>query len=255
MELESKIIFSDLRKPSAGTILGCYNQSHSDSITALKFHPNSHDWLISGGEDGLVNVFDLRHTDEDDALQQSLNTESGGVNKVGWVWHLSFDASNANCPLVYGVTDDNRIKIWHAANGDELCRFENSSRRENCEFAVDCFSSGSNVYLLTCNSVGKPFVAEWSTEINKNRLTESDFCSIGNAEDHNDIIHCLAWDSQRQLLLSGGEDGKLILHEVTLEENVSGKSEKKMDRKLKRKKAKPYWFYKLAYTQHVRCRD
>lgn len=50
-----------------------FNQSHSDDITDLKFHPKSSNILLSGSTDGLVNIFDTSITEEEDALHQTFN--------------------------------------------------------------------------------------------------------------------------------------------------------------------------------------
>lgn len=42
----------------------------------VKFHPDNMNTLISGSTDSLINVCDLTQTCEDDALIDSLNTES-----------------------------------------------------------------------------------------------------------------------------------------------------------------------------------
>jgi WD40 repeat protein len=44
------------------------------------FHPTKQDTLASGSTDGLINIFDVSKSCEEDALQQSLNTESSVVS-------------------------------------------------------------------------------------------------------------------------------------------------------------------------------
>lgn len=73
-EDRSKILFYDLRQSSVRP-LGCYKESHSSSVVCLKFAPNSNEFLLSGGSDGLVNVYDLKQSSEDDALFHSFNCE------------------------------------------------------------------------------------------------------------------------------------------------------------------------------------
>jgi len=81
------ILFWDIRYgkkkisslPSSN-FLGGYWESHTDDITWLAFHPTKEDILASGSTDGLMNVFDLKQSSEDQALTYSLNTESSVVN-------------------------------------------------------------------------------------------------------------------------------------------------------------------------------
>lgn len=50
--------------------------SHHDDITDIKFHPTLTHYLMSGSTDGYVNVYDLRESDEDEALHQVINYNS-----------------------------------------------------------------------------------------------------------------------------------------------------------------------------------
>ena len=63
--------------------MGGYFESHQDDVTAIRFHAKNPDLMCSGSVDGLINVFDLKEANEDDALQQTLNTESS-VHKLNW---------------------------------------------------------------------------------------------------------------------------------------------------------------------------
>ncbi|EME82985.1 uncharacterized protein MYCFIDRAFT_35989 [Pseudocercospora fijiensis CIRAD86] len=53
-----------------------YNESHTDSLTQLQFHPLQPQILLSGSTDGLISIFDVNHADEEDSLQQVLNPRS-----------------------------------------------------------------------------------------------------------------------------------------------------------------------------------
>ena len=52
------IEFYDLRYLRKDSLLGRYNDAHSDDITRLIFHPISSNILASSGEDGLVCIYD-----------------------------------------------------------------------------------------------------------------------------------------------------------------------------------------------------
>lgn len=77
---EAYLLYFDVRKK---TPLGAYIDSHEDDITQVKFHPNQHNLLASGSTDGLINVFDINKTSEDDALEYCLNTENS-VQTINW---------------------------------------------------------------------------------------------------------------------------------------------------------------------------
>lgn len=77
---DSFLVFWDSRMSGGGTkkegLLGVYSESHSDDITAVRFHPEQADRLASGSTDGLVNVFDLSLGEEDNALVTTCNCDS-----------------------------------------------------------------------------------------------------------------------------------------------------------------------------------
>lgn len=77
---DSFLVFWDSRMTGGGVkqdgLLGVYSESHSDDITAVRFHPKQADRLASGSTDGLVNVFDLSLGEEDDALVTTCNSDS-----------------------------------------------------------------------------------------------------------------------------------------------------------------------------------
>lgn len=63
-----------------------YTESHSDDITALSFHPSPAlpHVLLSGSVDGVLNTYDVRIADEDDAVQSTLQV-GASVQSAGWM--------------------------------------------------------------------------------------------------------------------------------------------------------------------------
>ena len=64
-------------------MLGGYWESYGDDLSTVAFHPDDSDKLATGGPDGLINVFDVSQTTEDDALLTSINTESS-IHTLTW---------------------------------------------------------------------------------------------------------------------------------------------------------------------------
>ncbi|KAL5021062.1 hypothetical protein ScPMuIL_000217 [Solemya velum] len=79
----TKFVFFFLRDRRKAEILGAYTESHQDDITQVCFHPSQADILGTRSTDGLVNVFDVSQSCEDDALQFTLNSQSS-VARIGW---------------------------------------------------------------------------------------------------------------------------------------------------------------------------
>lgn len=82
----------------------------------MKFHPKIPDRLASGSVDGLINVFDISNTNEDDALIYSYNTESsvGSIN-----WHKNvFQKDLLSC-----ITHTNDFQIFDVDESDLITSF------------------------------------------------------------------------------------------------------------------------------------
>lgn len=78
-------LFFDVRKAS---LMGGYWESHSGDICSVRFHKENPDRIASGSTDGLINVYDISQTEESDALEYCLNTESSVSNLQ---WHRNAD--------------------------------------------------------------------------------------------------------------------------------------------------------------------
>ena len=64
------IAFWDLRAPINKQLLGYYTESHSDDIIHVQFNRMKSKELISGATDGLVCLYDVSKSNEEDALEQ-----------------------------------------------------------------------------------------------------------------------------------------------------------------------------------------
>jgi WD40 repeat protein len=130
-----KIFVFDQRWPKE--ILRTYTESHTDTITELRFLP----WpdamgkmLLSGSTDGLVNIFDIAEAEEDDAVMQVINVRSAihhtgligdEIYALGTDEKLSFHAPlepfipiQAPDPVLIGdirepLSCEYAIKIWN----------------------------------------------------------------------------------------------------------------------------------------------
>lgn len=72
--------FFDVRQSK---MVGGYWESHEDDISQVKFHPRNPNLLMSGSLDGLINTFDMKETNEEDALQCTFNTDRS-VSSLNW---------------------------------------------------------------------------------------------------------------------------------------------------------------------------
>ncbi|XP_064599410.1 WD repeat-containing protein 89-like [Liolophura sinensis] len=106
-----------------GDLLGCYSECHQDDITQVEFHPTQADSLLSGSTDGLVCVYDISQSSEEEALLSTLNSCSS-VQKTGW---CGSDKQN-----VYCVTHIDTFHVWNAFEGDNLIKLTDIKERTKC---------------------------------------------------------------------------------------------------------------------------
>ena len=64
------IAFWDLRTSSKNKLLGYYTESHSDDIIHVEFSQLNSSKLLSGSTDGLVCLYDITQSSEEDALEK-----------------------------------------------------------------------------------------------------------------------------------------------------------------------------------------
>ncbi|KAF2216088.1 hypothetical protein CERZMDRAFT_34638 [Cercospora zeae-maydis SCOH1-5] len=110
-----------------------YNESHTDTVTQLQFHPAHPQVLLSGSTDGLVSIFNVNHDDEDDALQQVLNPRSA-VHCAGFMAH----------DQAYVVSTDEQYSIYTlaktASDEEELpppLQFGDVRQKLDCMYVID----------------------------------------------------------------------------------------------------------------------
>ena len=136
---EVSVLLYDTR--NASVPLRNYAESHTDTITQLAFHPTQPNVLLSGSTDGLVSIFDINQSDEEDALQQVLNPRSA-VHCAGFLSPVE----------VYVVTMDERFSIHHVVDGND------GSDRSSIDFG-DVRDKLSCMYVIDLINGSQPIVA------------------------------------------------------------------------------------------------
>lgn len=230
VEEDAYLMFWDVRSTN---LLGAYKESHSDDITQnnpfqvrqVQFHPAKADSLATGSTDGLVCVFDIGKNNEQEALITTLNSEST-VQRIGWC--------GSNNEYLYCLTDVFSIMVWDAVESSTLIKFTNireSLKEDDCkvDYLVDCFYHTSLKSLLI---LGGTEVGEVSLlSAGRDRLHA--IHTLPGA--HSGVVRCLNWDSQNEVLVTGGEDSvvsvwrksaldnPILLSEEELEDLKSGR--------------------------------
>ncbi|XP_014231232.1 WD repeat-containing protein 89 [Trichogramma pretiosum] len=238
------ILFWDVRYSNSklngrDNLLGGYWESHMDDVTSLAFHPTKRDALASGSTDGLINVFDLKQSSEDQALMYSLNTESS-VDRIGW-----FANDNLWC-----TTHTHSLQLWKYDDAVPYLKFDRS------DLALSRNDDPDSCYLVRIhspNSFGSPFLLAGSSStkeetlkclsFGKNQL-ELQYSMPGNEQVVRD-----SWLHEKSgCLVTGGESGVINVWKqsepIKSETNVNSKRPIKIgaekSRNDKNHRTKPY---------------
>ncbi|XP_059143407.1 WD repeat-containing protein 89-like isoform X2 [Physella acuta] len=193
---DAYLMFWDVRNPD---VLGCYSECHEDDITQVKFQAGSDEYLASGSADGLVCVFDLKETTEDDALQMTWNALSCVVC-IGW-------CGENRTEYVYCVTSDNSFHMWDNLQGEPSCTIEelSSTFTEPSDYIVNCIPEltgvEGNAVLLTGTYEGGLKLMSYKDK--------SKILDLPNG--HTATVRCSLWDQKTATLVTGGEDALVCL--------------------------------------------
>ncbi|KAK4049012.1 hypothetical protein OIV83_004373 [Microbotryomycetes sp. JL201] len=175
---EATIDFWDLRTTK---IAHTYTEAHSDDITCVQFNPSANlsHVLLSASVDGLLNTYDVRITDEDDAV---LSTSQVGSSLV-----RDFDDVR-----------DVALEPWRT---DYLI-----GAHWNAHLGGVCIAAGTQAGDVAIMNLCDP--EKWIME----RVLPSTASGLSLA--HSDIVRCIEIDNASGRVVTGGEDGKVCLWSV-----------------------------------------
>ncbi|XP_048830040.1 WD repeat-containing protein 89 [Brienomyrus brachyistius] len=215
---DSFLLFWDARAvkgADGGGVLGVYSESHSDDITQVCFHPRDPDRLASGSTDGLVNVFDLSCSSEDEALLATCNSGSS-VSSVSWAGH---DYGRLLC-----LSHDEGLYLWDLSQLDteEPLTVLNlpdarSSTPLPTQATLDYFVGGAWV-----ESMEKLLVLGGTRrgEVHLLHCADQGLELLKSLQGgHSCTVRCFAWDSVGNALITGGEDSQLLQWKPGAEES------------------------------------
>lgn len=186
---ESYLLFFDIRQRGK---LGAYLDSHRDDLTQIKFHPTRHNVLTSGSTDGLINVFDISNSTEDDALQYCLNTESS-VQTLNWHPTSSPDKNRISC-----ITHTNDFLLYDVEESEEIVKFtrDDVTKAIQRKSSNDCYlinshtTSHGDVLLVAGSNFSKGECLRTLT------LTGKEFKPRNNLGDNKQIVRCSVYNEK-----------------------------------------------------------
>ncbi|XP_071445469.1 WD repeat-containing protein 89 [Hetaerina americana] len=211
--VDSFLLFWDVRAPIKPA--GGYWESQSEDITQVRFHPNQSDTLASGSMDGLINIFDIRQTCEDDALANSLNTQST-VDRLSWLKNYRACDSGDDCStdmFLSCVTHAETLQIWQTEEVSQQHDFSRSDLAEALKvttaedsYIVDVFFDGEfqdDVLVL-----GGSLKSECLRILS---LRDGELQPWAGLKGSNQVVRCCWGEPKSGLLATGGEGGMLSL--------------------------------------------
>ncbi|KAK5980613.1 WD40 repeat domain containing protein [Trichostrongylus colubriformis] len=226
----------DLRKCTDPVLT--IKESHSDSINTMAFMRDGQH-LISGGSDGLLNIFNTSCSKEDEALQSTCSVGSS-INRVGCL----------SKRLIYACTDDNKCSVFVPNAPDDVDYLFMRNGTEG-RFLVDALKGGVDerpVALVECDPEGTLYVRTVSKDGKHSEV-------VMEWKGHTDIVRSAAFNNR--VLVTGGEDGKIVVKTVDLrpeggkmerkkefekgdQKDISEKVKDKKDKKKNKKSGNPY---------------
>lgn len=102
----------------------------------MKFEPDNMNTLISGSTDSLINVYDLSQSSEDDALIDTLNTDSS-VEQLLW-----FKENGKSC--ISCITHVADLQLWCL---DDVRPYQHVQRAELAK-AIKVFLKSKQLFKL-----------------------------------------------------------------------------------------------------------
>uniref|UniRef100_A0A1B6KZQ3 WD repeat-containing protein 89 n=1 Tax=Graphocephala atropunctata TaxID=36148 RepID=A0A1B6KZQ3_9HEMI len=232
------LLFWDTRQAS---LLGGYWECHTDVVTQVRFHTSDKDHLLSGSTDGLINMYDLSQTEEDEALLQSFNTESS-VEKL--CWH------EGKIATISCVTHTADVQLWHLDDSSPYNTFSRSDIASALQTRKD--SLEESLYVADIHSTSEPdsLLVLAGSSLSNGKFLRSATMSSGKLDrlsyfdGNKQIVRCSWFDPQAEVLVTGGEAGILSLWKTEKGDATANPSQLKATSKMKEKahktKARPY---------------
>lgn len=198
VEADSYLLFWDVRKSS---VLGGYWEAHTDDVTQVRFNPARRSAMLSASTDGLINVYDVSKSNEDDALESSLNVESS-VRKIDW---MNVDGDE----IIGCIMDMETVQLWKI---DDASPFVNFTRKILASTMY--LKSWDNAYISGMHiNNDNEILFIGGSNVNKGEYLKLMAFSDGKLhpsatfENNKQVVRCSCFDQASELFLTAGETG------------------------------------------------
>ncbi|EHY58670.1 hypothetical protein HRR83_007392 [Exophiala dermatitidis] len=176
------------------------NTEINDEITALAYHPSQPNLLLSGGDDGLVSIFDTNIAEEEDSLVQAVN--HGPIHKAGFLgssdlYALSSDQNLALHSLTLQDTDTPEPAPDQLGDLRPIIP---------CEYVIDVFRSGVD-HVVACGSHSKSRVD--LVPVNRGLKLDAAPRIVLEGAHGEDVVRSIFADDSSGVIYTAGEDGRI----------------------------------------------
>lgn len=207
---ENKIFFYDNRMVMGGSQLsfrkhlGLYSDIHSDIVTQLQFlsHPNFNDsCLLSGGEDGLMCVYNTASSEYEDAVISIMNTDCP-IRKFGFF--------GPSLEGIYCLSTIETASLWHYPSAQRISSFPDIRTAANVDYLVNCEfdPSTSELFMIAGTNDGTTkFI-----EMQPNQFDVFDSFTLPDSVIRSTCS--LVRNNVFEGIFLGGEDGKIHLMKI-----------------------------------------
>lgn len=180
-----------------------FTEAHSDDLTSLAFHPTQPHLLLSGSTDGLLNTYDVRIADEDDAVIATGNV-GASVARAGW-------AGDAG---IWSLTTIESLSLWDPQELTELHALDDvrdvALQPWRTDYVVDCFYDVHAQTLCMLGGTQGGDVAVIGIK-DPRRWTLETILNGAQSGAHADIVRTAHFEAREGRIVTGGEDGRVSL--------------------------------------------
>lgn len=222
--------------------MNSFYTDHKRTVNKVCFHPNDGNLLISGSQDGRMNLFDLRVKDK--AISTFLS-QSESVRDV------QFSRFRDN--TFASVQENGNVQIWNLRKPDHYCSqfTAHSGPVFSCDFHLEdqrylatagrdrtlkiwdiasskpqletCISAIASVARIKWRPTQRTHIASSSLVVDF-KISIWDFSRpfvpFANIQEHKDVVTDFIWrDANANILISVGKDGTVHQHQIAEVEN------------------------------------
>lgn len=209
---DAQVYVYDVRKLQTGSVeaINRYVDSHNDDITDLQFHPTRQHMLVSASTDGVLNLFDLREQNEDDAVVEAFNHQAS-VHRTGFftnaaVKGLKLTEDSGNADRLFALSHMETLSVYPLGDASDQKNEDWGDLRESWECQYVCGFQKQH-FLIGSSDEG------WAKVVPI--VDAKPQLSVTLEGGHgSELVRCFDFWSLSRACYTGGEDGCVRLWDL-----------------------------------------